>query len=137
MPVLARSTSQLAAITRTNFIPFPSHANLVAHCMPVRRLGGGGKSSKFKMGLTKSNYCFCTLLLRSRRKRRIKYLKQFWVRPIFQTRAQLSEIFTLVKELREEDHEGYFNYFRMLPNQFDYLHNLVKPLIHKSNTENY
>jgi hypothetical protein len=61
------------------------------------------------------------LLLRSRRKRRIKYLKQFWVRPIFQTGAQLSEIFTLVKtvkELQEEDHEGYFNYFRMLPNQF-------------------
>ena len=93
--------------------------------MPVRRLGSDGKSS------------FCTLLLRSRRKRRTKYLKRFWVRPIFQTRAQLSEFFTLFKELGEEDHEGYFNYFKMLPNQFDYLHNLVKPLIHKSNTENY
>jgi hypothetical protein len=52
-------------------------------------------------------------------------------------RAQLSECFILFKELGEEDHEGYFNYFKMLPNQFDYLHNLVKPLIHKSNTANY
>jgi hypothetical protein len=52
---------------------------------------------------------------------------------------ELSEFFILIKELREEDHEGYFNYFRMLPNQFDYLHNLVKALIHdhKSNTENF
>jgi hypothetical protein len=49
----------------------------------------------------------------------------------------ISEFFTLFKELLEEDHEDYFNYFRMLPNQFDYLHNLVKPPIHKSNTENY
>ncbi|XP_028410737.1 protein ALP1-like [Dendronephthya gigantea] len=72
------------------------------------------------------------LLLRSRRRRREKYLKRFWVRPIFQKRTQLSEFFTLVKELREEDHEGYFNYFRMLPDQFDYLHSLVKPLIQKS-----
>ena len=47
---------------------------------------------------------------------------------MFQTRAQLSEFFTLFKELQEEDHKGYFNYFRMLPKQFDYLHNLVKAL---------
>ena len=77
-PVLARSSSQLAASTRTNVIPFPPHANLITHGMPVRRLGSDGKSS------------FCALLLRSRRKRRTKYLKRFWVRPIFQTRAQLS-----------------------------------------------
>ena len=79
-------------------------------------MAGRVQSSKWR--LAKSNYCFCTLLLRSRRKRRTKYLKRFWVRPIFQTRAQLSEFFTLFKELGEEDHEGYFNYFRMLPNQF-------------------
>ena len=36
-----------------NVIPFPSHANLVAHGMPVCRLGSGGKSSKFKMALSK------------------------------------------------------------------------------------
>jgi hypothetical protein len=52
-PVLARSSSQLAASTRTNVIPFPPHANLVAHGMPVRRLGSGGKSSKFKIALSK------------------------------------------------------------------------------------
>ena len=36
-----------------NVIPFPPHANLVAHGMPVCRLGSGGKSSKFKMALSK------------------------------------------------------------------------------------
>ena len=87
---------------------------------------------EFKMELSKKQLLLL-LLLRSRRKRRTKYLKRFWVRPIFQKRSQLSEFFTLVKELREEDHEGYFNYFRMLPYQFDYLHKLVKPLIQKSN----
>jgi hypothetical protein len=90
-PVLARSSSQLAASTRMNVIPIPPHANLVAHGMPVCRPGiVAGRVQSFKWRLAKSNYCFCTLLLRSRRKRRIKYLKQFWVRPIFQTRAQLS-----------------------------------------------
>ena len=67
--------------------------------------------------------------MQHRRKQRQKYRKRFWVRPIFQKRAQLSEFFTLVKELRDGDHEGYFTYFRMLPNQFDYSHNLVRPLI--------
>ena len=100
--------------------------------MPVRRLCSGGKRSKFKMELSKKQLLLL-LLLRSRRKRRTKYLKRFWVRPIFQKRSQLSEYFTLVKELRVQDHEGYFNYFRMLPYQFDYLHKLVKPLIPKSN----
>ena len=39
-----------------NVIPFPPHANLVAHArhgMPVCRLGSGGKSSKFQMALSK------------------------------------------------------------------------------------
>jgi hypothetical protein len=52
-PVLARSSSQLAASTRTNVIPFPPHANLVAHGMPDRRLGSGGKSYEFKIALSK------------------------------------------------------------------------------------
>jgi hypothetical protein len=103
-----------------NVIPFPPHANLVAHGMPVCRLGSGGKSSKFKMALSKKQLLLLVLhvVIAKSTKKTSKYLKKFWVRPIFQTRAQLSEIFTLVKELREEDHEGYFNYFRMLPNQF-------------------
>jgi hypothetical protein len=67
-------------------------------------VAGRVQSSKWR--LAKSNYCFCTLLLRSRRKRRIKYLKQFWVRSIFQTRAQLSEIFTLVKTVKELQEEA-------------------------------
>jgi hypothetical protein len=72
---------------------------------------------------------FITLLLRSRRKRRIKYLKQFWVRPISQTRAQLSEIFTLVKTVKELQEATTIIpecYQTNLPN---FLHNLAKPLV--------
>ena len=32
---------------------------------------------------------------------------RFWVRFIVQKRTRLSEFFTLVKELRDGDHEGY------------------------------
>ena len=70
--------------------------------------------------------------MRSRRRQREKYRKRFWIRPIFQKRSQHSEFFTLVKELRDGDHEGYFHYFRMSPDQFDYLHGLVGSLIQKS-----
>jgi hypothetical protein len=59
--VLARSSSQLAASTRMNVIPFPPHANLVAHGMPVCRLGSGGKSSKFKMALSKKQLLLLVL----------------------------------------------------------------------------
>ena len=60
-PVLTRSSSQLAASTRMNVIPFPPHANLVAHGMPVCRLGSGGKSSKFKMALSKKQLLLLVL----------------------------------------------------------------------------
>ena len=80
------------------------------------------------MGLSRRKFILL-LHMQHRRKQRQKYRKRFWVRPIFQKRAQLSEFITLVKELRDGDHEGYFTYFRMLPNQFDYLHNLVRTLV--------
>jgi hypothetical protein len=44
-----------ADFQRTNDIPFPPHANLVAHGMPVR----GGMSSKFKMALSKKQLLLC------------------------------------------------------------------------------
>ena len=89
--------------------------------MPVCRLGSGGKSSKFKMALSKKQLLLLHVVIAKSTKTTYQIFKKFWVRSIFQTRAQLSEIFTLVKtvkELQEEDHEGYFNCFRMLPNQF-------------------
>ena len=53
--VATQVTKILICLTKSNYmrqinvIPFPPHANIVAHGLPVRRLGGGGKS----------NYCFC------------------------------------------------------------------------------
>ena len=44
-----------------NVIPFPPHANLVAHGMHVCRLGSGGKSSKFKMALSKKQLLLLVL----------------------------------------------------------------------------
>ncbi|XP_028409531.1 uncharacterized protein LOC114532154 [Dendronephthya gigantea] len=35
--------------------------------------------------------------------------------------------------MKDEDHESYFAYFRMLPRQFDFLLSLVEPLIGKCN----
>ena len=72
------------------------------------------------------------LCLRRRRERRCRYLKRFRTRPIFQKREQLGEYFNLVQELRSGDHEGFFNYFRMSPEQFDYLHEKIRPFITKS-----
>ena len=68
-----------------------------------------GKQIWQKRGFKKLMLLLC---IESRRKRREKYRKRFWVRPIFQKRTQLSGSFTLVKELRDGYHEGYFNYSR-------------------------
>ena len=74
------------------------------------------------------------LYLRRRWRRRLKYLKRFWVGLIFRRREQYGEYFKLVQEMKNEDHESYFAYFRMLPRHFNYLLSLVKPLITKCNT---
>ncbi|XP_046863249.1 protein ALP1-like [Xenia sp. Carnegie-2017] len=74
------------------------------------------------------------LYLRRRMRRCKKYRKRFWVRPIFERRQQHGEYFRLVKEMKEEDHESYFAYFRMLPRHFDFLLSLVAPLISKCST---
>ena len=67
--------------------------------------------------------------LRQRRKRRRKYLKRYWVREIFQNRFQLAEYQTL--EMRENDHESFYKYFRMTPERFDHLLSLVGPMLSK------
>ena len=54
---------------------------------------------------------------------------------MFLRRKQLGQFFKLVKEMRRKDHESYFAYFRMLPDNFDYLLSLVKPLI-RTNSKN-
>lgn len=86
------------------------------------------------MAATLNRRLLLVLHLRRRKRRRLKYLKRFWVRPLFLRREQLGEFYQLVQEMRREDHESYFAYFRMLPSHFDYLLSLVTPFINKSNT---
>ena len=121
-PAFARSSSQLAASTRMNVIPFPPHA----------RLGSGGKSSKFKMALSKKQLLLLHVVIAKSTKKTYQIFKTvLGLRPIFQTRAQLSEIFTLVKKNYRRKTTKATSiisgcYQTNLP---DYLHNLVKPLI--------
>ena len=41
------------------------------------------------------------------------------------------EYHTLVKEMRENDHESFYRYFRMTPERFDHLPYLVGPMLIK------
>ena len=64
----------LLRVTRTNVIPVPP-ANLVAHGMPVCRLGCGGKSSKFKMALSKKRLLLLHVVIAKSRKKTYQILK--------------------------------------------------------------
>ena len=44
---------------------------------------------------------------------------------------QLGEYQTLLKEMRENDHESFYKYFRMTPARFDQLLSLVGPMLSK------
>jgi hypothetical protein len=75
MHALAANCEELRASTRMNVIPFPPHANLVAHGMPVRRLGSGGKSSKFKMALSKKQLLLLHVVIAKSTKKTCQILK--------------------------------------------------------------
>ena len=70
-------------------------------------------------------------LIRKRRKSTSK--RKHWVRPLFQGRLARGE-FNLYDELRTNDREYFFRYFRMNPERFDHLHELVKDKIFKKDT---
>ncbi|XP_035223705.1 protein ALP1-like [Stegodyphus dumicola] len=70
------------------------------------------------------------LLLALRRRRN----KRWWVRPIFERRLQQGDAGNLIEEMRLNDIESFFNYFRMTPSQFDELLALVGPSIQKRNS---
>ena len=53
------------------------------------------------------------------------------MREIFQNRFQAGEYHTLVREMRENDHESFYRYFRMTPGRFDHLLSLVGPMLSK------
>ncbi len=43
------------------------------------------------------------------------YRKKYWVKELFDNRCQVGEYHTLVKEMREYDHESFYKYFRKTP----------------------
>ena len=72
------------------------------------------------------------LMRRGQLRRKDKYRKRFWVRPILQQRIQQGEYFNLVREMQLADHESSFKYCRMSPHLFENLLRLVAPMILKS-----
>ncbi|XP_046862866.1 protein ANTAGONIST OF LIKE HETEROCHROMATIN PROTEIN 1-like isoform X2 [Xenia sp. Carnegie-2017] len=72
------------------------------------------------------------LLLRQRRKRRNKYKKRFWIEDILKRRKELGEYHRLIQEMRLNDPESFYQYFRMTPSRFDLLLGLVGPYLKKN-----
>ena len=70
-------------------------------------------------------------MVRKRRKSSSK--RMHWVRPLFQERLARGE-FNLYDELRTNDREYFFRYFRMYPERFDHLHDLIKEKIYLKRT---
>ena len=60
--------------------------------------------------------------------------RRWWVRPANRKKNAKGFYANLVKELKSTDHEEFFSLFRMWPERFNVLVNLVQPyLIKKSN----
>ena len=72
------------------------------------------------------------LMRRRQLRRKDKYRKRFWVRPILQQRKQQGEYFNLVREMQLADHESSFKYCRMSSHLFENLLRVVAPMILKS-----
>lgn len=67
-------------------------------------------------------------------KNKMKYSRRrWWIRPVNRKKNTQGFYANLVKELKQTDHEEFFLLFRMWPEHFNILVNLVKPyLIKKS-----
>ncbi|XP_025266104.1 protein ALP1-like [Camponotus floridanus] len=64
-------------------------------------------------------------------KRRMLKRRRWWVRPVNRMRDAQGFYFNLFKELVETDHEEFFGLFRMSPNQFHILVELLHPHLKK------
>ena len=53
--------------------------------------------------------------------------RRWWVRPINRRRQQTGSYANLFREMKETDHEEFFEFTRMLPHKFDQLLEMVKP----------
>jgi len=72
--------------------------------------------------------CYLHGLKKSRKRRR------WYVRPTNISRPINSHFHSLLPDLRLQDSEMFFNYFRMSPERFDCLFQLIEPLILKRPT---
>lgn len=70
------------------------------------------------------------LILRRRRRR---ILRRWWVKPHLskEIRQKLGAHQKLFTYFRTNDHEEFYNLTRMTVQQFDYLHELLKPILKK------
>ena len=58
-------------------------------------------------------------------------IRRWWVRPINRQRDELGFHSNLVSELLLTDHEEFFSYCRMWPEQFNSLFSMIRPLLLK------
>lgn len=72
-----------------------------------------------------------TKLYLSKRDRRGRGRRRWWVRPVNRSRKEDGHYDNLFRQLKETDHEEFFRFTRMLPNTFDQLLHLVSPFLVK------
>ncbi|KAL1439360.1 hypothetical protein MTO96_010373 [Rhipicephalus appendiculatus] len=64
-------------------------------------------------------------------KRRRAFLRKYWVRPTWTKRADESEFFTAMKNMKNGDESLFYMFYRMSPDTFDMLHSLVREQLTK------
>lgn len=72
---------------------------------------------------------FILIYMHLKMKRQV--LRRWWVRPINRQRNELGFHSNLVSELLLSDHEEFFSYCRMWPEQFNTLLSMVRPFLLK------
>jgi len=66
------------------------------------------------------------------KRKRAKQKRRWWVRPVNKLRNAQGFYHNLVQELLQSDHEEFFGLYRMWPEQFSLLINLLHPYIKKN-----
>ncbi|XP_077275716.1 uncharacterized protein LOC143904723 [Temnothorax americanus] len=70
-------------------------------------------------------------IIQTRRATESRSRRRWWVRPVNKRRFDQGFNLNLFRELRISDHEEFFGYTRMWPEQFEFLLSLVHPLLEK------
>lgn len=60
--------------------------------------------------------------------------RRWWIRPVNRQREQQGFYHNLISETQLADHEEFFANLRMWPEQFEFLHNIVCPLLERQTT---